>query len=177
MLYMLFADGFEELEAVAPLDVLRRAGVQVQTVGIGGKTAIGSHGVEMVCDITLAQADISAAKGVILPGGPGHTKLETPAVLELLHSAAQRGGLLAAICAAPSILGRQGYLKGKRACCFPGYEQELHGAQVVYDPVAVDGNIITSRGAGTALLFGLAIAEYLASPEQAQAVAAQMQCP
>ena len=177
MIYEFLADGFEELEAIAPLDILRRAGLKVQTVGIGGKTAVGSHGIAIICDITVDRIDAQACEGVILPGGPGHTRLaESFAVLELLRVAAQRGALLAAICAAPSVLGQQGYLRDKKACCYPGYEDKLSGAQVCYDPVVADGNVITSRGAGTAVAFGLALVEYLVSPEKAREIAAQVQC-
>jgi len=177
MVYLFLADGFEELEAIAPLDILRRAGVKVQTVGVCGKTVVGSHGVPMICDITVDKADAGGCEGVIFPGGPGRTKLaESFAVLELLRVAAQRGALLAAICGSPPILGQQGYLRGKKACCYPGLEDGLVGADVFNDPVVTDGNIITSRGAGTAILFGLALVEYLVSPEKANEVAEQIQC-
>jgi len=177
MIYLFLADGFEELEAVAPLDILRRAGVQVQTVGVNGRTAVGSHGVALTCDITIDRADARSCDGVILPGGPGRAALaESFAVLELLRIAAERGALLAAICGSPPILGQQGYLRDRKACCFPGYEDQLLGAEISYDPVVVDGNVITSRGAGTAVLFGLALVEYLVSPEKAREIAAQIQC-
>jgi len=178
MIYLLLADGFEELEAVAPLDILRRAGVKVQAVGIGGKTVVGSHGIPVICDITIDRADAQNCEGVIIPGGPGRVKLaESFAVLELLRVAAERGALLAAICGSPPILGQQGYLRGKKACCYPGLEDGMQGAEVVFDPVVTDGNIITSRGAGTSVLFGLAIVEYLVSPERAKEIAAQIQRP
>ena len=177
MIYLFLADGFEELEAIAPLDILRRAGVEVRTVGIHGKTATGSHGIAVTCDITIEKADAQACAGVILPGGPGHVMLaESFAVLNLLRVAAERGALLAAICAAPGILGQNGYLRGRKACCYPGYEDKLTGAQVCYDPIVIDGNVITSRGAGTAVAFGLALVEYLVSPEKAREIAAQIQC-
>ena len=178
MICLFLADGFEELEAVAPLDILRRAGVEVQTVGIGGRAITGSHGVEITCDITPEEIDREALAGIILPGGPGHARLaESPVVSEMLVLAARKNALLAAICAAPSILGQQGHLNGKKACCYPGYEDKLLGTQVCYAPVEIDGNVITSRGAGTAIRFGLALAEYLISPEKATQVAAQIQCP
>lgn len=178
MIYELLADGFEELEAIAPLDLLRRAGVAVATVGIGAKTVTGSHGVTLTCDLTDSEIDPSACEGVILPGGPGHVRLAaSPAVLALLEAVAARGDLLAAICAAPSILGENGYLQGKRACCFPGFEDRLLGAEVLFDPVVTDGNVITSRGAGTALPFALAMIEWLCSPEDARRVAGEIQCP
>jgi 4-methyl-5(b-hydroxyethyl)-thiazole monophosphate biosynthesis len=169
MLYLFLAEGFEELEAVAPLDLLRRAGIAVRTVGLGGRTVVGAHGIPVVCDETAAEwtpGDDFA--GVILPGGPGHAALaESPAVLAALRLAAEEGKLLAAICAAPSIPGALGYLQGRKAVCFPGYEAQLRGAEIRFDPVVRDGNIVTSRGAGTAVAFGLALVAYLRSPEEA----------
>lgn len=177
MIYEFLAEGVEELEAIAPLDILRRAGVEVQTVGIGGRTVTGSHGIAIQCDIVPDKIDIAACRGVILPGGPGRSKLaKSPEALELLRSVSARGGLIAAICGAPEILGQLGLLEGKRACCFPGSEKDLVGAHICYDPVVVDGNIITSRGAGTAILFALALVKYLVSPEKAKEIAAQIQC-
>ena len=177
MICEFFVEGFEEMEAVAPLDLLRRAGIEVRSVGVGGRVVTGSHGIAVTCDITADEVDMRDMEGVILPGGPGHAKLgESVAVLACIEYAAQQGLLLAAICAAPSILGKNGYLKGRRACCYPGYEKYLAGAAVVYDPVVCDGNVITSRGAGTATEFALEIIAYLASPEKAEGIAAQIQC-
>jgi len=177
MIYEFLAEGFEELEAAAPLDILRRAGVEVQSVGVGGRTVTGSHGIPVQCDIIPEEMDCGSCLGVILPGGPGRSNLaKSPAVQELLRAVSARGGLIAAICGAPEILGLLGLLEGKRACCFPGSEKDLLGAQVLYDPVVIDGNVITSRGAGTAILFALALVEYLVSPEKAREIAAQIQC-
>jgi len=178
MICEFLADGFEELEAIAPLDILRRAGVEVKTVGIGGKAVTGSHGITLQCDIMPEEIDREALAGIILPGGPGRANLaKSLDVLEMLRVVSQRGGMIAAICGAPEILGLNGYLAGKRACCFPGSEKDLLGAQVCYDPVVTEGNVITSRGAGTAVLFALALVEYLVSPEKAHEIAAQIQCP
>jgi len=178
MIYEFLAEGFEEMEAIAPLDILRRAGIQVQSVSVGGRVVTGSHGIAITCDITLEEMDREACEGVILPGGPGRANLAvSPDVLELLKRVTEKDGMIAAICGAPEILGLHGYLEGKRACCFPGSEKDLVGAQVLYDPVVVDGNVITSRGAGTATLFALALVEYLVSTEKAKEIAAQIQCP
>ncbi|MDR3313775.1 MAG: DJ-1/PfpI family protein [Oscillospiraceae bacterium] len=169
MLYLFLAEGFEELEAIAPLDLLRRAGVAVRTVGVGGRTVTGAHGLPVTCDEDAAawEPDGSFA-GVILPGGPGYAALaESPAVLAAIRLAEEQGKLLAAICAAPAILGARGCLQGRRAVCFPGYEAQLLGAEVSLDPVMRDGNIITARGAGVAVAFGLALVAYLRSPEEA----------
>ncbi|MCL2495727.1 MAG: DJ-1/PfpI family protein [Oscillospiraceae bacterium] len=177
MIYEFLAEGFEELEAIAPLDILRRAGVKVQTVGIGGKVVIGSHGIAVTCDSMPDEIDREACEGVILPGGPGRVNLaNSPAMMDMLRIVSQRGGMIAAICGAPEILGRLGYLEGRRACCYPGFEDKLLGAQVCFDPVVIDGNVITSRGAGTSVAFALAIVRYLASPELASEIAKQIQC-
>ena len=179
MLYLFLAEGFEELEAIAPLDLLRRANVDVTTVGLGGRVVTGSHGIAVTCDADAsAWAPDDAFEGVILPGGPGHVRLkESPAVMEAIRLAAAQGKLLAAICAAPSILGEMGLLKGRKAACFPGYEDKLLGAKVVYEPVVQDGNIVTSRGAGTAVAFGLALVAYMRSPEEAERIEKVIQCP
>jgi len=177
MIYEFFAEGFEELEAVAPLDLLRRAGVPVRSVALGdNKTVTGSHGIAVTCDLTEAELDMLSVSGVILPGGPGHKLLAaSPCVKAALETAAAKNGLLAAICAAPSILGRYGYLNGKRACCFPGFEEKLIGARISYEPAIRDGNAITSRGAGTAIEFALALIAFLCSKEKADEIAAQIQ--
>ena len=175
MIYVFLADDFEEMEAIAPIDLLRRAGVKLQIVGVGGKTVTGRSGITMVCDITEDETDRSICEAVILPGGPGHTKLaKSKELLEIISIAAKQKKLLAAICAAPSILGQNGYLQGKRACCYPGFEETLIGAQIVYGPVVIDGNVITSRGAGTSTDFALAIVSYLVSREKAAEIAAQI---
>ena len=178
MIYEFFADGFEELEAIAPLDLLRRAGIAVQSVGVGGRTVTGRGGIAVTCDITVDEIDMASIGGVILPGGPGYTKLgESAAVMACVGAAAQRGKLLAAICAAPSILGRGGYLKGRRACCYPGYEKDLLGAEIVFTPAVRDGSVITSRGAGTSMIFALMLVAHLTSPAKAAEIASQIQCP
>jgi len=179
MIYEFFAEGFEELEAIAPLDLLRRAGVPVQSVAVGAqKNVTGSHSISLTCDITEAELDFSAISGVILPGGPGHVHLlRSPAVQAALDAAAAQNGLLAAICAAPVVLGHYGYLVGKRACCYPGHEDSLTGAQILFDPIVRDGNVVTSRGAGTATEFALALIAYLCSEEKACEIAAQIQKP
>ena len=176
MICIFLAEGFEEMEAIAPIDLLRRAGIEVQTVGVGAKTVMGSHGISLVCDIADSEINSGECDGVILPGGPGRTKLaESPVVRNMLAAVSKRGGLLAAICGSPPILGEQGYLRDRKACCYSGLEDGLTGAQVLFDPVVIDGNVITSRGAGTATQFALALVEYLVSPEMAAEIAAQIQ--
>ena len=155
MVYVFLADGFEEIEALAPVDVLRRGGLQVKTVGIGGNKATGSHNITVSCDLSETQVDFSDIEAVILPGGmPGTLNLEkSDTVSRAIKFAAENGKLIGAICAAPSILGKAGLLRGKRATCFPGFEEYLSGAVVCDEPAVRDNNIITSRGAGAALDF------------------------
>jgi len=175
MIYVFLADGFEEMEAMAPIDLLKRAGVDLQTVGVGGKAVTGRSGIAVTCDITEDEMNTTDCAGVVLPGGPGRTRLaDSPVVMETLKVVSQSNGLLAAICAAPSILGQAGLLKGKKACCYPGFEDELAGAEIVFAPVVTDGNVITSRGAGTATEFALSCVSYLVSPEMATMIAEQI---
>lgn len=178
MLYLFLAEGFEEVEAIATLDVLRRAGVDVKTVGITGNPVTGSHGVPMTPDLTAEEAvPAEDLEGVILPGGmPGTKNLEASStVRDLLQYASDKGLLIAAICAAPSVLGHLGYLEGKQATCFPGFEPELHGATPTGKSVTEDGNIITGKGAGAAHLFGEAIAARFVGSEAAHDILTNMQ--
>lgn len=168
--YLFLANGFEETEAISPLDLLRRAGADVKTVGIGGKKVVGSHGIEVTAD--LDEKDFSGFDGdfVIFPGGmPGTLNLDRSSVVEKsLKSALDKGAYICAICAAPAlVLGKRGLLAGKKATCYPGMEENLLGAVPVTDPVAVDGKFITSRGLGTAVEFGLAIVEALYGAKKA----------
>lgn len=164
MVYMFLANGFEEVEALCPLDLLRRAGVEVTTVGVGGaEYVMGAHGICVQADIPDAMYRDAKPEMVILPGGmPGARNLdESRAVDEALRAAASSGGYLAAICAAPMVLGHRGYLKGKRATCYPGFEGELEGATVAEERVVSDGKVITAAGMGVALEFGLALVRAL----------------
>lgn len=155
MVYVFLAEGFEEIEALAPVDVLRRGGVKVQTVGVTGKIVNGSHGIPVVCDITIDEATDKGLEAVVLPGGlPGTTNLEKDAdVQRFLDIADERKLIIGAICAAPSVLGHKGLLVGKNAVCFPGFESELKGANVLDVPSVRDGNIVTGWGAGGSLAF------------------------
>lgn len=181
MVYMFLADGFEEVEALCPLDLLRRAGVSIMTVGVGEKVVRGAHGIETIADITTFEAEKLLAKNpaemVILPGGmPGTLNLQKDkTVLAFIDSAAKNGGILAAICAAPSILGSLGLLKGREAICFPGFEDKLEGAKISDRKIVRDGNIITAKGMGVAFGFGLALVEALVSKEKADELRASTQ--
>lgn len=156
MIYVFLADGFEELEALAPVDILRRGGLEVKTVGVNGKTAAGAHKIPVVCDITAEEAVTDGLEAIILPGGmPGTLNLEKSKYVGLFIDFAYNNGLyIGAICAAPSILGHKGLLKGKKATCFPGFEKDLDGAEFSDTPVVTDGKITTAYGAGAAFDFG-----------------------
>ncbi len=159
MVYLFLANGFEEIEALAPLDLLRRAGVEVTTVGIGGERIQGSHGITVEADIPEGLYADARPDMIILPGGmPGARNLDESRTVDVaLKVASRNGAFLAAICAAPMVLGRRGMLEGKRAICFPGLEKELRGATVADTRVVRDGNIITAAGMGVAVDFGLAL--------------------
>ena len=169
MVYIVLANGFEEIEALTPVDVLRRAGIEVTTVGISGKVATGAHGIRVECDVTADGAgDISAAEALVFPGGmPGASNIdEYPATDAWISSVLEGGGYVAAICASPMILGKRGYLNGKRAVCFPGFEEYLEGAAVQKGADVVrDGKLITSRCMGTAFSFALELVEVLRGRE------------
>ena len=170
MIYMFLANGFEEVEALCPLDLLRRAGLEVTTVGIGGEAVVGSHGIQVQADIPDTMYRDSKPEMVILPGGmPGTTHLDgSPTVERALRAAAANNAYLAAICAAPMVLGKRGYLEGKRATCFPGFEEHLTGAEATGESVVIDGRVITAKGMGVALEFGLALVSVLCGEDKAQ---------
>ena len=147
MIALLLAEGFEEVEAVTPADFLRRAGVDVQLVGIGGRTIRGSHEIVFEADKTIDEVDVGDIDGVILPGGmPGAENIAASGkALALVRKAYEQGKLVAAICAAPAVaLQRTGILKGKRVTCYPGYETWLEGCIFAEDRVVVDGNLVTA---------------------------------
>ena len=174
MIYMFLADGFEEVEALCPLDILRRAGLEVTTVGVGGKDMIvGAHGIAVQADIPDIMYRDSNPDMIILPGGmPGSTNLdESKTVDSALRAAAKKGAYLCAICAAPFVLGKRGYLEGKRAVCYPGFEEYLNGASVeTVKTVVRDGNVITAKGMGAAFEFGLELVRVLKDDETAESI-------
>ena len=168
------AEGFEEIEGLAVVDILRRAGLEAVTISVTGQKEIhSSHQVGVLADRLFDEVGFAELDGVVLPGGmPGTTNLGAPAgVNEVIRSFAAEGKLVAAICAAPSVLGQAGILQGKKAACYPGFEDKLTGAEVVYEEVAEAGNIITSRGMGTAIPFALSLVSYLVSGQKAQELA------
>ena len=178
MVYMFLAEGFEEVEALTPLDMLRRAQVSVSTVGVNGDYIRGAHDIVVKADITPSQVDFDDMTAVILPGGmPGTLNLErSDDVQRTLAYAMQNDLTVAAICAAPSILGHTGYLKGRKATCYPGFEEDLVGARIKDEPVVWDGNILTAKGAGVALDFALELVARLASEDKSAEIRGAIQC-
>jgi protein deglycase len=171
---VLLADGFEEIEATAIVDVLRRAGVTVTTAALGQNPVRGSHGIALVADRALDGTDDSSFDAIVLPGGmPGSKNLkEDPRVTELLSRSAAQGKVVAAVCAAPIALEAAGVLAGKRATAYPGHE--LPSARYSEDRVVVDGNVVTSRGPGTAIEFSLVLVEKLAGAPTAERLRSAM---
>lgn len=176
MIYVFLAEGFEETEALVPVDMLRRMDCDVKTVGVGGKEITGSHGITVKADLEEKDVDTDLTEMVFLPGGlPGTYNLEkSPIVRAAVEAAAECGAYVTAICAAPSILGHLGLLKGQKATCAPGFESELDGAEHVKEPVVVSGKFITGWGAGAALPFALQLGEVLCGKEKADEVAAKI---
>ena len=174
MIYEFLADGFEEVEALAPVDVLRRAGCEVKTVSVmGSKTVTGTHGVPVIADIMFDETDFSDAALLILPGGqPGADNLAGHKGLEkLLKKQNEVGGRIAAICASPAVVfAKYGLVDGKKATCYPGLEGMLTGAQHVEDIVVTDGNVTTSRGPATAIAFGLELARLMGGEKSSEEV-------
>ena len=173
MIYVFLANGFEEIEALAPVDILRRAELEVKIVGVGGKTITGSHGITVTADIEEKDVTTDDMELMILPGGmPGTLNLKAcDPLLELLKEHNARGRKLAAICAAPTVLGHAGLLDGKHATCYPGCEDGLTGAICETTPVVTDGTITTSRGVGTAIPFALSLIAQLYGQEKADEIA------
>lgn len=163
MVYIFLADGFEEMEAMVPRDILKRGGVEVLTVGVTGDLVTSAYGLKIKTDVTIESVDIDDIEGIVLPGGmPGTLNLKNnQKLLEIVKYSFEKRLLIGAICAAPSILGNMNILKNKSACCYPGFEKELIGANILNESVAIDQNIITSRGPGTAIHFGFALLSYL----------------
>jgi 4-methyl-5(b-hydroxyethyl)-thiazole monophosphate biosynthesis len=169
MVYILLGTGFEEVEAIAPGDILRRAQIPMQYVGLEDRVVAGAHGIAIEADITLDQLDLTQLDMIVLPGGMGGVEsvLACPAALDAIRFAAENDRFVAAICAAPTILAGMGLLEGKKATCYPGMEGQMAGAVMVPGAQAVvDGKFITGRAPGAAMEFGLTLAEQLADQAQ-----------
>lgn len=178
MVYVFLADGFEIVEAMAPIDMLTRAKVQVTTVGLDKKVITSSCGVPVTCDIVSDEFEFVDVEAIILPGGmPGTINLENSSFIQaVINEAYENDILICAICAAPSILGHKGLLEDKQAIAYPGFEDALEGAIISKDYVVTDGDFITAKGAGVAIEFGLEIVKELVGEEVAETVRSAIQC-
>lgn len=175
MVYVLLVDGFEEIEAIEPIDILRRGGVDVKTVGVYKKEVVGSHGIKIEADIEIDDVADDMTL-LMLPGGPGHNLIfESEKAKELILKASQKDLYISAICASPSILGKMGLLSGKKATCFPGFEEYLEGATLSDEKAVIDGKIITGKGAGAAAEFGFLMLAVLADKDVADKIKDGMQ--
>lgn len=177
MIYVFLADGFEEMEALAPVDMLRRVGIAVKTVAVENQTVVGAHQIAVQADCLAKDVDTADLDGILLPGGmPGTLNLEkSPVVQEMIDYCYENGKLIGAICAAPSILGHKGLLKGKNATCFPGFEKDCEGASMQSSAVVTDGTVITAKGAGCAVAFGSAVISYFKGNDVAEKLLQDMQ--
>ena len=177
MVYVLLGTGFEEIEALTPVDLLRRAGVPVKTVGLNGKTVFGGHAIGVACDLTIEELDVADAEMIVLPGGLGGVASirACDRALEAVKAVHDNGKYVAAICAGPTVLADLGLLTGRKATCYPGQIPNMRDAQVVENAACVtDGKVITGTSAGTATAFALALIEALKGPDAARAIADQI---
>ena len=176
MVYMLLGTGFEETEAIAPLDLLRRAGVEVKTVGLNGKIICGSHGIGVEADMEIGELNAEDLELVILPGGLGGVASirACKAAMDTVRHAWENGKYTAAICAGPTVLADLGITEGKNATCYPGCEGQMGSANMVCAAAVTDGRLITGTSAGCAIPFGLALIAALKGQEEADRIAAQI---
>ena len=176
MVYMLLGTGFEETEAIAPLDLLRRAGVEVQTVGLNGKIIYGGHGIGVEADIEIHQMDLTNLEMIILPGGLGGVASirGCQAAMEAVRFAYENDKYTAAICAGPTVLADLGIPNGKNATCYPGCEGQMGNANMVDAAAVTDGKLITGTSAGCAVSFGLALIAALKGQEEADRIKKQI---
>ena len=177
MVYVLLGTGFEEMEAIAPIDLMRRAGIPVLSVGVTGKTVYGSHNIGIEADILLDEMDLTDLEMIVLPGGLGGvaSARASQKALSALQFAWDNGKFVAAICAGPTVLADLHITDGKNATCYPGCEDGMGQAKMVTNAACVrDGKLITGASAGCAIPFGLALIEALKGPEAAKAVQQQI---
>lgn len=178
MIYVFLADGFEEIEAITPIDVLRRAGIEAKVVSLDSNIIKGANGIEVKCDININEVEYSKIEGIVLPGGmPGAENLyKNEKLRKIITYCANNNKLIGAICAAPIILGRMNILNGKNACCYPVFEDELHGANIFNGSVCQDGDIVTAKGPGVSLDFALKLLGVLKGKDVSQKIWSSMQC-
>ena len=177
MVYLLLGTGFEETEAIAPLDLLRRAGVEVTTVGLNGKVIYGGHGIGVEADIEIDQLNPHDLEMIILPGGLGGVAScrACPAAMDALKTAWDKGKYVAAICAGPTVLADLGITTGMNATCYPGCESGMGSAIIIDDAaVVIDENLITGTSAGCAIPFGLALVEALKGAQVTEEIERQI---
>ena len=176
MVYMLLGTGFEETEAIAPLDLMRRAGIPAATVGLNGKIIKGSHGIGVEADMEIGELDLTDMDMIVLPGGLGGVASirACEAAMNAVRFAWENGKYVAAICAGPTILAQLGITDGKNATCYPGCEAQMGSANMVHAAAVTDGRIITGTSAGCAIPFGLALITALKGQEAADAIASQI---
>ncbi len=177
MVYVLLGTGFEETEAIAPIDLMRRAGIEVLTVGIGGKLIYGGHGIGVEADITLDEMDLTNLEMIVLPGGLGGVASirASKAAMDAVAFAAENGRYVAAICAGPTVLADLGITDGRKVTCYPGCEENMGSAEYIPDQACMqDGNVITGTSAGCATPFGLKLIAALKGEEAAKTVAQQI---
>lgn len=176
MVYMLLGTGFEETEAIAPLDLLRRAGIEVLTVGLNGKTVYGGHNIGIECDITIEQMDLTNLEMIVLPGGLGGVASirACKQAMDAVQFAYENDKFTAAICAGPTVLADLGITNGKKAVCYPGCENAMGTAEILDTAAATDGKLITGTSAGCAIAFGLELIRALKGNDAAAATEKQI---
>ena len=176
MVYVILGNGFEEMEAIAPWDILLRGGVEVRFAGVGGTEIVGGHGLKVRADLTVEEIDPDKMEMIVLPGGMGgvHSMLESSAVLETVQDAWKNGKYVCAICAAPMILAKLHITDNKSATCYPGLESEMGSAHMRPEAVVCDGRLITGRGPGAAVEFGLKLLETMTDCKMAEQVRSAM---
>lgn len=176
MVYVLLGAGFEEVEAIAPVDLLRRGGVQVLTVGVNGKVVTGGHGIGVAADITLEELDLTDLEMIVVPGGLGGVASirASQGAMDAIEFAWKNGKYTAAICAGPTVLADLGITTGKKAVCYPGCENGMNGATIVSSAAVTDGKLITGTSAGCAVSFGLELLRALKGEAAAKTIAEQI---
>lgn len=178
MVYVFLADGFEIIEALAPVDIMRRALIDVKTVGVTGRVVNSSCGIAVTSDMTIDEFNFYDVEAIVLPGGSqGTLNLENNSIVQnAIDNSVNIDIPICSICAAPSILGHKGLLKGRKATCYPTFAEQLYSAEYAKEYVVTDGNYITARGAGVCIDFGLEIVKKLRDGELADKIKEQMQC-